>query len=156
MTAEVDGDFVVFLIGMRINKWWKLHKWLPIAATMGPMMRELIRRKELGLLHFTSWAGPRGTLMVQYWRSVEHLEDFAKDARLPHHPAWKRWNKLVGSSGDVGVWHETYVVQNGTFEVLYGNMPPFGLAEAGRAVPLTRATRGAAGRRANNADQAAA
>ena len=26
MTADLDGDFVVFLIGMRINKLWKVHK----------------------------------------------------------------------------------------------------------------------------------
>jgi hypothetical protein len=155
MTAEVEGDFVVFLIGMRVNKWWKLHKWLPVAAAMGPMLRELVRRKELGLLHFTSWVGPRGPIIVQYWRSVEQLEDFAKDARLPHRPAWKRWNKAVGDSGDVGVWHETYMVSGGTYEALYGNMPEFGLASAGRAVPLTRATRGAAGRREANAGHAA-
>ena len=155
VTAELQGDFVVFLIGMRINKWWKLHKWLPVAAAMGPMLRELTRRKELGLLHFTTWVGPRGPLIVQYWRSVEQLEDFAKDARLPHRPAWKRWNKTVGDSGDVGIWHETYVVHDGTFEGLYGNMPTFGLAQAGRAVPLTRATRAAAGRRATNAGTAA-
>jgi hypothetical protein len=24
VTAQLDGDFVVFLIGMRVNKWWKL------------------------------------------------------------------------------------------------------------------------------------
>ncbi|GIM94301.1 DUF4188 domain-containing protein [Paractinoplanes toevensis] len=151
MTAEIEGDFVVFLIGMRINKWWKLHKWLPVMAAMGPMLRELIRRKELGLLHFTSWIGPSGPLIVQYWRSVEQLEAFAKDARLPHHPAWKRWNKVIGDSGDVGIWHETFVVHDGTYETLYGNMPAFGLVRAGTATPLTRATRGAAGRRAGNA-----
>ena len=27
MTADIEGDFVVFLIGMRFNKPWKLHKW---------------------------------------------------------------------------------------------------------------------------------
>ncbi len=155
VTAEIEGDFVVFLIGMRINKWWKLHKWIPVASAMGPMLRELMRRKELGLLHFSTWIGPRGPLLVQYWRSVEQLEDFAKDARLPHRPAWKRWNKAVGDSGDVGIWHETYVVRDGTFEVLYGNMPAFGLAAAGEPVPLTRATRSAAGRRATNAGEAA-
>ena len=31
MTAEIDGEFVVFLIGARINKPWKVHKWLPVA-----------------------------------------------------------------------------------------------------------------------------
>ncbi|OFA03606.1 monooxygenase family protein [Duganella sp. HH101] len=36
LTAEVEGDFVVFLIGMRINKPWKIHKWLPVVlATWG-------------------------------------------------------------------------------------------------------------------------
>lgn len=30
MTVKIEGDFVVFLIGMRINKPWKLHKWLPV------------------------------------------------------------------------------------------------------------------------------
>jgi hypothetical protein len=152
-TAEVEGDFVVFLIGMRINKVWKLHKWIPVALAMGPMLRELIRRKELGLMSFTSWIGPRGPILVQYWRSVEQLESFARDARLPHHPAWKRWNKAVGDSGDVGVWHETYVVREGTFEALYGNMPTFGLAAAGKPAKLTRRTRTAAGRRAANAGE---
>jgi hypothetical protein len=155
VTADIEGDFVVFLIGMRINKWWKLHKWFPVARAMGPMLKELMRRKELGLLHFSTWIGPRGPLLVQYWRSVEQLEDFAKDARLPHRPAWKRWNQAIGDSGDVGIWHETYVVHDGTFEVLYGNMPAFGLAAAGKPIPLTRATRSAAGRRAANAREAA-
>ena len=151
VAAEMEGDFVVFLIGMRINKWWKLHKWIPVALAMGPMLRELMRRKELGLLHFTSWVGPAGPLLVQYWRSVEHLEDFAKDARLPHQPAWKRWNRAIGTSGDVGIWHETYMVRDGAFEAVYGNMPTFGLAAAGASAPLTRATRTAADRRAANA-----
>ena len=26
VTAELEGDFVVFLIGIRINKPWKVHK----------------------------------------------------------------------------------------------------------------------------------
>ena len=32
VTGGIDGDFVVFLIGMRINKPWKVLKWLPVAA----------------------------------------------------------------------------------------------------------------------------
>jgi Domain of unknown function (DUF4188) len=151
VTAELEGDFVVFLIGMRVNKWWKLHKWLPVAAAMGPMLRELMQHRDLGLLHFSTWLGPRGPMVVQYWRSVEQLEAFAKDPGLTHRPAWKRWNKTVGHSGDVGIWHESYVVRDGTFEVLYGNMPTFGLAAAGAPVPLTRGTRTATARRATNA-----
>jgi Monooxygenase af470-like len=33
-TARVDGEFVVFLIGMRINRPWKVRQWLPVARAM--------------------------------------------------------------------------------------------------------------------------
>ena len=41
MAARIEGDFVVFLIGARINKPWKIHKWLPVALAMPRMMKEL-------------------------------------------------------------------------------------------------------------------
>jgi len=41
MTARIEGDFVVFLIGMRINRLWKIHKWWPVAMAMPKMIREL-------------------------------------------------------------------------------------------------------------------
>ena len=41
MTAEIDGEVVVFLIGMRINRMWKIHKWFPVAMAMPRMLREL-------------------------------------------------------------------------------------------------------------------
>ena len=50
MTAELEGDFVVFLIGMRINRPWKLHKWLPVVLAMPRMLRELEARPESGFL----------------------------------------------------------------------------------------------------------
>jgi len=34
-TAQIDGSFVVFIIGMRINRWWALHKRLPVSLAMG-------------------------------------------------------------------------------------------------------------------------
>jgi Domain of unknown function (DUF4188) len=41
VTGRIEGDFVVFLIGMRINRFWKLHKWLPVARAMPKMLKEL-------------------------------------------------------------------------------------------------------------------
>ncbi|MFB3104875.1 MAG: monooxygenase family protein, partial [Pseudomonadales bacterium] len=40
VTANVTEDeFVIFLIGMRINKLWKVHRWWPVARAMGRMLR---------------------------------------------------------------------------------------------------------------------
>ena len=135
--AEIEGDFVVFLIGFSVTKPWKLHKWIPVMRAMGPMIKVLSERPELGLLGHHRWLGPGGALLVQYWRSFEHLERFAKDGTLPHHPAWRRYNKQVGASGDVGIWHETYLVADGRHEAMYVNMPAWGLAAAGAQVPVT-------------------
>jgi hypothetical protein len=34
-TAQIDGPFVVFIIGMRVNKLMMIGKWLPVARAMG-------------------------------------------------------------------------------------------------------------------------
>jgi hypothetical protein len=86
--------------------------------------------------------------VVQYWRTVDQLEAFARQASLPHHPAWRAFNRKVGTSGDVGIWHETYVVRAGGWETLYGNMPRFGLAVAGEHLPVAAKGDAAAQRRA--------
>ena len=35
MTATMEGDFVLFLIGMRLDQPWKVHQWLPVVLSMG-------------------------------------------------------------------------------------------------------------------------
>jgi len=57
LTGRLDGDFVVFLIGMRVNARWKPHRWLPVAMAMQRMIRELTRTPELGFLGAESWFG---------------------------------------------------------------------------------------------------
>jgi hypothetical protein len=130
MTATVDGDVVVFLIGMRVNRWWRVGRWLPVALAMPRMLRELALRPEMGFLSGEAWFG-RTTLMVQYWRSTEQLLAYAKDRNAAHLPAWRAFNKHVGTNGDVGIWHETYLVHAGEYENVYVNMPRFGLGLAG-------------------------
>ena len=55
-TAQIDEPFVVFLIGMRINKFFAFRKWVPVARAMGPMLRTLFQHPEKGFLgeNFTS------------------------------------------------------------------------------------------------------
>jgi hypothetical protein len=139
-TAEMDGDFVVFVIGMRFNRLWKPHRWLPPFLAMPRMLRELQAHPEKGLLGARLAIGGRTLTMVQHWRSFELLEAFAKNTSDPHLPAWRAFNAKVGASGDVGVYHETYRVGPGAHESIYANMPLMGLAAAGRSVPVGRRT----------------
>ena len=131
MTVEKEDEFIVFLIGMRINKWWKIHKWLPVALAMPKMIRELYAQPEMGFISQESWGG-RTTIMVQYWKSFEHLEAYAKNRNAAHLPAWAQFNKNISSNGDVGIWHETYLIKKGCHESVYNNMPQFGLAKIGK------------------------
>jgi hypothetical protein len=129
-TAETDQPFVVFLIGMRINRWWRPDRWAPVALAMGPMLRRLFADSSQGLLHVETWWNLTGPVLVQYWRSFEALEAFARDPAEPHLGAWRRFNQAVGADGSVGIWHETYLIDPDRYECVYGNMPRFGLAAA--------------------------
>jgi hypothetical protein len=135
-TARTEEPFVVFLIGMHINRLLEVRKWWPVFQAMNPMISTLIRHPEKGFLGGMTTIGWRGPVMIQYWRSFDDLENFARHPSDPHLPAWKRFNQAVGSDGSVGIWHETYLVQPGQFESLYGNMPRFGLAQAVEHVPV--------------------
>jgi hypothetical protein len=131
MTAEIEGDFVVFLIGMRINKPWKIHKWLPVFLAMPKMVKELTANPASGFLGSQS----AGLMLVQYWRSFEHLERYARSHDQLHWPAWVAFNKrMAASRGDVGIWHETYRIGAGEYEAIYSGMPPSGLGAAGTLV----------------------
>lgn len=134
MTAQLDDAFVVFLIGFRVNRLWKVHKWLPVLRAMKPMISELSQDASSGFLNAEiAWGNP--VIIVQYWRSTDDLIRYAADRDAKHLPAWSRFNREVGSNGDVGIWHETYRVEPGGYEALYGNMPRFGLAKAGSHIP---------------------
>ena len=135
VSAEIEGDFVVLLIGMRFNKPWRVDRWLPIARAFNGMVKEIDAHPELGCLGHHEWVG-RTTMAVQYWRSFEALESFARSKTLPHLAAWQRFARSRGT--DSGLWHETYLVRAGDYEVVYTNMPAFGLAAASTHVPVAR------------------
>lgn len=145
MTARMDGDFVVFLIGMRINNPLLVHKWFPVVRAMSGMLKELYGRPELGLLSHEAWFG-RTVLMVQYWRSMDALLDYAKSRDSQHLPAWRAFNQAIGTDGTVGVWHETYAARPGSHENIYANMPAFGLGKAGTLVEARSGLQSATGR----------
>lgn len=138
--ADLTGlgdELVVFLIGMRVNRPWQIGKWWPVFTAMPRMLRYLEKHPEKGLLGFRQALLP-SPILVQYWRSFADLERFARDSDDPHLEPWRAFNRRVGSSGDVGIWHETYRVPTSSIETIYGNMPPSGLGRIVGVVPIQR------------------
>jgi hypothetical protein len=147
MTAEVEGDFVVFLIGMRINKIWKIHKWLPVFLAMPRMIKELQADPESGFLGHLAGI----SVTVQYWRSFEDLEAYARSKDKGHWPAWVNFNQMVSNSrDDVGIWHETYKIRAGEYETIYSGMPVVGLGAVGKLFPISERRDSARGRLAGS------
>ena len=153
--AEVDSEIVVFLIGMRINRLWKVWKWLPDMIAMPKMLKELAARPELGMLSARTHFGLRNLSSVQYWKSADHLRAFAHAADKTHLPAWQAFNQSIATGGDVGIWHETYVVPQGSLESVYVNMPRYGLGLAGTLFPA-KGNRSSATKRLGQAGRGAA
>ena len=133
--AEVDVDIVVFLIGIRINNFWKVWKWLHLMGMMPKMPAELAANPELGLLTARGQFGLRNASSIQYWKSAAHLQAFARSADNTHRPAWAKFYRIVGNNGDVGIWHATYLVPKGNLETVYLNMPRYGLGLVGQLFP---------------------
>ena len=137
MAARIEGDFVVFLIGMRINRPLKVHKWLPVFRAMPRMLKELETRPS----EETGFLGHNGLgfgAIVQYWRSFDALEAYARSREMSHFPAWTDFNRrMKDSRGDVGIWHETYLVKDGQYEAIYSGMPSHGLGRVSALVPAT-------------------
>ena len=151
MTARIEGDFVVFLIGMRVNKSWKIHRWYPVASAMPRMLREVAEgAPQNGFLGFTQLGL---FALVQYWRDFASLEAYAQDRNHLHQPAWAAFNRAARDArGDVGIWHETYLVKAGQYESVYSGMPPMGLGIAGELLPASGHREAARGRLLHSAD----
>jgi hypothetical protein len=78
------------------------------------MLKYLSERPEKGLLGYQNM----GFTVIQYWRSFEHLDAFAKNTDDPHLEAWRRYWRHVGKSTRTGIWHETYLVRAGEYEAI--------------------------------------
>lgn len=146
LAARIEGDFAVFLIGMRINHLHRPDRWLPVARAMGGMLRELSTTPDLGMLGTRTRWGGRHLDLIQYWRSFEHLHAYARARDGLHVPAWRAFNRTAADNDAVGVWHETFLVRAGDYEAMYRRMPAYGLAAAAGAAEATGPLASATGR----------
>ena len=58
------------------------------------MLGELEQDPSKGLLGYQGF-GAIGGVIVQYWRSFEALESYAKNPDAKHAPVWRAWNRLA-------------------------------------------------------------
>ena len=130
-TADLDGDFVVFLIGFRASPSWKIVRALPLFASMSKMLDDLARDPSKGMLGYQQHG--RFGAIVQYWRSFEDLERFARNPDDRHAAVWREWfRRAQHLNPAVGIWHETFRVRAREYEAVYNGMPDgFGLLGAG-------------------------
>lgn len=137
MAAEIDGEYVIYINGMRLNKLRALPKYLRAGLKAGKMFEQLEADPDSGFLgYIPAYMGLRCGAAIQYWRSLEDIKRFAQDPDGVHVPAWQWYNEEVGTNGELGFWAELYVVEDGTFETFYRNMPPIGLGEHGTLVRM--------------------
>ncbi|QXE33549.1 DUF4188 domain-containing protein [Streptomyces sp. GMY02] len=139
-TAGIQSDIVVFHIGLRINRIRSFSSWVPAFMSMPRMLRELSQEKGSGLLGYKLLFGSfRDFYVVQYWTSKEHLLAYAQQKDMEHRPAWTAFNRRArNGKGHVGIWHETFLVPAGSYEMVYVDMPAYGLAGATSVVPVAR------------------
>ena len=153
-TAAIDGDFVVFLIGAELRDPEQAGPASELLVTMVDMLTELSQDPSQGLLGFQQFGPGLGGVIVQYWRSFEALEAYAKNPGAKHAPVWRAWNRLAeGEVAAAAIWHETFKVSAGNYEAMYQNMPLIGLQKAGTAVTITEARASARQRMAGPSNQ---
>ncbi|ABY44154.1 DUF4188 domain-containing protein [Bacillus sp. TH22] len=133
-----DQEFVVFIIGMRINNLLKFWKWIPVFNAMGPMIKELYQNPQWGFLHTEFLFSWRKVILIQYWKGFDELVNYAHGKN--HSYAWKSYNNKIKDNGSVGVFHETYQIEKGASEAIYVNMPKTGLSRATEHIPVSQDT----------------
>ncbi|HET8912610.1 MAG TPA: DUF4188 domain-containing protein [Ktedonobacteraceae bacterium] len=140
MSAQMEEPFIVLILGIRINDFRLFWKWMPTAFYSLPMLYTLIRHRAAGFLGGQATYFWPGIGLIQYWRTFEDLERFARSKEYPHFAAWRWYNKAIGNGGSVGLWHEVFLVKPLAHEVVYENMPPFGLVAATKPLPVEKCT----------------
>lgn len=145
--ARCDGDFVVFLIGVRPNGANPFTKsFSEVGKAFRSMIAELEADPTQGYMGGDVYVGAnerKSTIMtVQYWRSYEALQKWTHTKMGTHVNTMIEYMKKDRFEGVNGIWHETYKVRDGEYEAIYAHMPPIGLALATQAVYETKTNNG--------------
>lgn len=122
-----NRDIVIFIIGMKIQQWWKIRSWGKVFFVMSKMLKELYSMKASGLLHHEIGLSGRNIVLIQYWTSLKSLHDYAYEKT--HAKAWAGFYKTAANAKGIDFFHETYFVKAEHYESIEVNLnKPRGLA----------------------------
>jgi len=141
--ARRDEPFATSLFGMRVNRLQGVPRFLGCLWLLRRVLRDLEAHPERGFLAGRVYRTGRTLVAVQYWESFDALDAWARDHRLPHRKPWQQYLREALDDEAMGLWHETFLASPGSWEGVYVNMPPRGLA-AGVAAVEMQATKGSA------------
>lgn len=144
-TVDLDGDFVVFIIGFYLDPprwWWRLPVFVKAGAAMAAIKKELREHPEFGclLVEHTEQLGMfNPSTLIQIWRSYDDLAAYARTRMGKHLGTWMMWDSKAqgfkdGEIPGVGIFHESYLVKAKQYEAVYRNTPRIGLAKIGTIV----------------------
>jgi len=149
--GRIEGDFCVFHIGIILNGHIPSNELKQIGEAFINMHKELEADPEkwgfYGSTNYTS-SNIRVDLglTVQYWRSQDHLNAYARQHMAKHFPAMIWSSKMMKLSDHIGFWHESFKVHAGEYEAIYINCPQILLGKAGTLVKAQGSLRTARGR----------
>jgi hypothetical protein len=138
---EAVPELCLVRFGLIARRWSAVPHVRGLARDLDRAAAEA-RRSGAGLLQAERFAsGLRHRVALQYWRSFEALEAWSR--RPPHSDWWRRAVERMRRRGDLGVYHEAFLVPSPGVESIYLDCPPIGLAAFGAVAepvgPLTTA-----------------
>lgn len=150
-TANIEGSFCVFLIGVILNGHIPNKEMDNMKRAFDDMVKELESDPEkFGYLGGHGYSSQNirvdGAMAVQYWRTQEQLMAYARNGMRKHIPAMNWSSKVVKASDHIGFWHESFHVEDGAYECIYVNCPQMLLGKASSVIPAVGTRRTARGR----------
>jgi hypothetical protein len=124
---ESVGELCLVRFGLIARRW---TAWGFVRGMGKAIDREASAARALGLLHAERFALGFGHVgALQYWRSFAELDAWSH--RAPHAEWWRRAVDRMRRRGDLGVYHEAFLVPRSGVESIYLDCPPLGLAAFG-------------------------
>ncbi|KAL4793952.1 hypothetical protein BDV19DRAFT_365658 [Aspergillus venezuelensis] len=134
-----SDNIVVVLLGAKSNHpLGILYKaFAELGSYQDGMTRDLeTNREEYGFLTSTSYMSnddatlnaASAVMTVYYFRTKAGLDRFVQSPS--HRAGWDWWNKTVKQHPDLSIMHELYEIKAGSWENVYINYKPTGLATA--------------------------